>query len=149
VIFKLGKYKANDFNSQLKTTVGKELLKIHRSYLSPALKVLQNFKIKGMAHITGGGIAGNLVRILPDNCKALIDVQSWRPNPIFEFIQKLGNIKVDEMFKVFNMGIGWIMVVSPKEAPKVQKKLSQLREKVYCIGQIKSGKREVKLINLS
>jgi phosphoribosylformylglycinamidine cyclo-ligase len=149
VIFGLGKYKVNDSTRQLKTTVGKELLKIHRSYLNPVLTVLRNHEIKGMAHITGGGIAGNLVRILPEKCKAIIDVQSWRPNPIFDFIQKLGNINFDEMLKVFNMGIGWIMVVSPNEAVKVQKKLSQLREKVYRIGHIKSGKREVKLINLS
>lgn len=149
VIFELGKYKVNDLTGQFKTTVGKELLKIHRSYLNPVLTVLRNHDIKGMAHITGGGIAGNLVRILPKNCKAIIDIHSWRPNPIFDFIQRLGNIENDEMFKVFNMGIGWIIVVSPKEAAKVQKKLSQLKEKVYPIGEIRSGKREVKLTNLS
>ena len=149
VIFELGKYKVNDSARQLKATVGKELLKIHRSYLNPVLTVLRNHEIKGMAHITGGGIAGNLVRILPEKCKAIIDVQSWRPNPIFDFIQKLGNINFDEMFKVFNMGIGWIMVVSPKETERVQKKLSQLGEKVHRLGEIKYGKREVKLINLS
>ena len=146
VIFKLGKLDVKDTPDQLKTTVGKELLKIHKSYLNPISRVLRNHQIKGMAHITGGGIAGNLVRILPENCKALIDVKSWRPNPIFDFIQKLGNIDTNEMFKVFNMGIGWIMVVSPEETAKVRKKLSQLKEKPYRIGEIKSGKREVKLI---
>lgn len=146
VIFKLGKFDAKDTVDQLKTAVGNELLKIHKSYLNPISQVLRNHKINGMVHITGGGIAGNLVRILPENCKALIDVKSWKPNPIFEFIQKLGNIDQNEMFKVFNMGIGWIIVVSSKETARVQKKLSQLREKVYRIGEIKSGKREVKLL---
>jgi phosphoribosylformylglycinamidine cyclo-ligase len=146
VIFKLGKFDAEDTVDQLKSTVGNELLKIHKSYLKPISQVLRNHKINGMAHITGGGIAGNLIRILPENCKALIDVKSWKPNPVFEFIQKLGNIDQDEMFKVFNMGIGWIIVVSPEETAIVQKKLSQLREKVYGIGEIKSGKREVKLL---
>jgi len=147
-IFKLGKFKVNDYVSQLRTTVGKELLKVHKSYLNSVFAILGEHEIKGMAHITGGGIGGNLVRILPENCKAIIDIESWRPNPIFDFIQKLGNIENKEMFRVFNMGIGWIMVVSPKNAEKVQKKLSQLREKVYRIGKIESGKREVKLINL-
>ncbi len=149
VIFKLEKLKVNDYVSQLRTTVGKELLKIHRSYLNSVFKILGEDQINGMAHITGGGIRGNLIRILPEDCKAIIDSQSWKPNPIFEFIQKLGNIDKNEMFKVFNMGIGWIIVASPKEAVKVQKKLSQLKEKVYRIGEIKSGKRDVKLIDLS
>ncbi len=146
VIFELGKFKVKDYVSQLKTTVGEELLRIHKSYLHPVSQVLRSHKINGMAHITGGGIAGNLIRILPENCKAIIDIQSWKPNPIFNFIQKLENIDQKEMFKVFNMGIGWVIVVSPKEAPKVQKKLSQLGEKVYRIGEIKSGKREVQLL---
>ena len=148
-IFELGEFKVKDHASQLRANVGQELLRIHKSYLHPISAVLKNYQINGMAHITGGGIAGNLIRILPENCKAIIDIRSWKPNPIFDFIQSLGNLDQKEMFKVFNMGIGWIMVVSPKEALKVQKKLSLLKEKVYKIGEIESGKREVKLINLS
>lgn len=149
VIFELGKFKTNDYVPQLKTTVGKELLKIHKSYVNPVHEVLRNHKIKGMAHITGGGIAGNLIRILPENCKALIDLETWKPHFIFDFIQRTGNIDPQEMFKVFNMGIGWIMVVSDKEVASLETKLTRLKEKVYHIGEIKSGKREVKLLNLN
>ena len=149
VIFELGNFKIDDYVSQLGTTVGKELLKIHKSYLGSVHQVLRDHRIKGMAHITGGGIPGNLIRILPENCRATIDTRAWRPQPIFEFIQRLGNIGPKEMFKVFNMGIGWIMVASQKEMTKVEKKLSALKERVYRIGEIKSGKREVKLTDLS
>lgn len=149
VIFEMGKFKVDDYVSQLKTTVGKELLKMHKSYFNSVFKVLQNQKIKGMAHVTGGGIGGNLIRILPENCKAIIDVKIWKPHAIFDFIQRLGNIDPKEMFKAFNMGIGWIMVVSKKEVTMIERKLSRLKEKVYRIGKITSGKKEVKLTNLS
>jgi phosphoribosylformylglycinamidine cyclo-ligase len=149
VLFELAKFKTNDYVPQLKATVGKELLKIHRSYVKSVHEVLRNHRIKGMAHITGGGIAGNLIRILPENCKALIDLKTWRPHFIFDFIQRTGNIDPEEMFKVFNMGIGWIMVVSDKEVTKVERKLTRLKEKVYHIGEITSGKREVRLLNLN
>lgn len=148
-ILKLGKFKINDYVAELKTTVGKELLKIHKSYVNSVHEALRNHKIKGMAHITGGGIAGNLIRILPENCKALIDLKTWKPHSIFDFIQRTGNIDPQEMFKVFNMGIGWIMVVSDEELTRVERKLTKLKEKVYHIGEIKSGKREVRLLNLN
>jgi phosphoribosylformylglycinamidine cyclo-ligase len=148
VIFELGSFKVNNYVSQLRTTVGKELLKIHKSYFNSVYRTLREHEIKGMAHITGGGIAGNLIRILPEGCKALIDVKTWNPHSIFNFIQRTGNIDPEEMFQVFNMGIGWIMVVSKKEAPKVEKRLSRLKEKVYRIGEIVSGRKEVKLLNL-
>jgi phosphoribosylformylglycinamidine cyclo-ligase len=149
VIFELGKLRINHCVTPLKSTVGTELLRVHKSYLNSVLKILREHEINGMAHITGGGIAGNLIRILPENSKAIIDVQAWKPQPIFEFIQRLGRIDPKEMFKVFNMGIGWIMVVSQEEMSRVEKKLSGLKEKVYRIGEITSGRREVKLTNLS
>jgi phosphoribosylformylglycinamidine cyclo-ligase len=149
VIFEIGKFKVSDFVGQLGTTVGKELLKVHKSYFNSVFEVLSHYQIKGMAHITGGGIAGNLIRILPEGSKALIDVKTWKPHSIFDFIQRTGNIDPEEMFKVFNMGMGWIMVISHKEAPRIEKKLSRLKEKVYRIGEIISGRKEVKLLNLS
>jgi len=149
VIFELGKFKVNDFLTELKTTVGNELLKIHKSYLDPVHQVLRDHEVKGMAHITGGGIPGNLIRILPENCKALIDVKTWKPQPVFPFIQRLGNIDPQEMYRVFNMGIGWIMVISRKEKASIEKKLGKLKQRVYHIGEIASGKRKVRLMNLS
>ncbi len=149
VIFELGKFKGDDYVSQLGTTVGKELLKVHRSYAGPVHQVLRDHQIKGMAHITGGGIPGNLIRILPEDCQARIHINAWKPHPIFRFIQRWGKIDPQEMFKVFNMGLGWIMVVPEKEMTRVEKKLSGLKEKVYRIGEIRSGRREVRLIDSS
>ena len=148
-IFELGRFKINDYPSQLKTTVGKELLKVHKSYFNSVFEVLRDQKIKGMAHITGGGIPGNLIRILPENCKGTIDVKTWKPHPIFEFVQRLGKVGSKEMFQVFNMGIGWIMVVPGKDAVRIEERLSGLKEKVYRIGEIASGKKGVKLMNIS
>jgi phosphoribosylformylglycinamidine cyclo-ligase len=101
-----------------------------------------------MAHITGGGIPGNLIRILPEGCQAKIDVSSWKILPIFNFIQRLGNIENIEMFRVFNMGIGLILVVSKNNIEKIKKELQRGGEKVFEIGKVVSGKREVTLTNL-
>ncbi len=148
VLFKRARLGVNDYLKELRTTVGKELLKVHRCYAPSILPLLQRFKIKGIAHITGGGIKGNLKRILPDNCDAKIFADSWRVPPIFKLIQRLGNIENQEMFKVFNMGIGLVLVVSKKETNRVFKRLSSLKETVYRIGEITSGKGKVKLLNL-
>jgi phosphoribosylformylglycinamidine cyclo-ligase len=149
VLFSVKGYKAGDYVKELKNQLGKELLKSHRSYSKPIFKVLEKHLIKGMAHITGGGIPGNLIRILPEDCQAKINVTSWRIPQVFNFIQKAGNIESEEMFRVFNMGIGLILVVSKKNAEKVKSDLQRYEEKVFRIGEIVSGKREVKLLGLS
>jgi len=148
IIFEIGKYRVADYVKELKNTIGEELLKVHRSYARPIFKVLEKYQIKGMAHITGGGIPGNLIRILPEGCQAKIDVSSWKILPIFNFIQTLGNIENIEMFRVFNMGIGLILVVSKNNIEKIKKELQRSGEKVFEIGKVVSGKREVTLTNL-
>ena len=135
-------FNIDKIGSQLK----KELLTPTRIYVKVIMKLLEKCKIKGMAHITGGGIEGNLVRILPKDCQAHINTKSWKTPHIFEQIQKEGNIEAKEMFKVFNMGIGMILVVSKKEADKVMSFLSKIGEKAYLLGEISKGKRKVKLI---
>jgi phosphoribosylformylglycinamidine cyclo-ligase len=149
VLFGVKKYKVRDHVKGLRDELGKELLKTHRSYAWPILKILEKHQIKGMAHITGGGIPGNLIRILPEGCQARVNVSSWKIPRIFDFIQKAGNIESEEMFRVFNMGIGLILVVSKKNAEKVKSDLQRYEEKVFRIGEIVSGKREVKLLGLS
>ncbi len=134
-------FNIDKIGSQLK----KELLTPTRIYVKVIMKLLEKCKIKGMAHITGGGIEGNLVRVLPKDCQAHINTKSWKTPHIFEQIQKEGNIEAKEMFKVFNMGIGMILVVSKKEADKVMSFLSEIGEKAYLIGKISKGKRGVKL----
>jgi len=146
-IFEIGKYRVTDGVKELRNTIGKELLKVHRSYARPIFKVLEKYQLKGMAHITGGGIPGNLIRILPEGCQARIDASSWRILPIFNFIQRLGNIDNIEMFRVFNMGIGLILVVSKNNIERIKKELRSNGEKVFEIGKVVSGKRDVILTN--
>ena len=138
-------FNIDKIGSQLK----KELLTPTRIYVKVIMKLLGKCKIKGMAHITGGGIEGNLVRVLPKDCQAHINTKSWKTPHIFEQIQKEGNIEAKEMFKVFNMGIGMILVVSKKEAEKAMSFLSKIGEKAYLIGKISKGKCGVKLVSLS
>jgi phosphoribosylformylglycinamidine cyclo-ligase len=102
---------------ELKRSLGEELLEPHRCYY-PQLKPVLN-SIKGLAHITGGGIPGNLPRILPDGFGAHINKNAWTIPPIFRLIQKKGNIEQAEMYGVFNMGIGMLVVCSPQKASKV------------------------------
>ena len=148
VLFEIGGYKVNDYVKELKNSMGKELLKVHKSYVSSIFRVLRKHQIKGMAHITGGGIEGNLIRILPERCQARVDVSAWKVLPVFNLIQRAGDIKTEEMYKVFNMGIGLILVASKNNAGKIEKELEKSGEKVYQIGEIVSGKKEVKLVNL-
>jgi phosphoribosylformylglycinamidine cyclo-ligase len=108
----LRKYTFSSHIPELKCTIGEELLKIHRSYrkdLEPRMKY-----IKGLAHITGGGFYDNIKRILPQNCSAIIDKSSWRPRPVFKMIARMGHVPEKEMYRVFNMGIGMIIVADKK-----------------------------------
>ncbi len=149
VIFQRGRFKVKDYVKELRTTVGKELLRPHKCYAPLIFKLLRKFRIKGMAHITGGGIEGNLKRILPKNCDARISVNSWRTPSVFNFIQRIGNIENQEMYKVFNMGIGMILVVSKKDVAKILRHLSYLKETAFHIGEVSSGKGKVKLFDLT
>ncbi len=147
-LFEIGKYKVNDYVKELKNSVGKELLRVHKPYVNSIFRILKKYQIKGMAHITGGGIEGNLIRILPERCQARVDVSAWKALPVFDLIQRAGVIRIEEMYKVFNMGIGLILVVSRNSVGIIKKELEKSGEKVYRIGEIVSGKKEVKLINL-
>lgn len=95
------------------------LLEPHRSYLSTVMASLQTGGVRGMAHITGGGLEGNLSRVIPDGLTARIDLDSWRVPELFRAIQQTGNVSAEEMYQVFNMGIGFVLVVSPETADEV------------------------------
>jgi len=130
-------------------TIGQALLEPTRIYVRPIIKLLSQYKVKqvvhGMAHITGGGIVGNLPRILPKNCDAVINKSSWKPQPIFKFLQESGPVEEAEMFRTFNMGIGYVLVVSSDFAKSVTKKLTKYGETVYKLGTITKGSRKVVL----
>jgi phosphoribosylformylglycinamidine cyclo-ligase len=145
VFFRRARMGVNRQVKELKTTVGKELLKVHRCYAPSILSLLKTHRVKGIAHITGGGIPGNLNRILPGRCDAHVITGLWRVPPVFGLIQKLGNVADEEMFKVFNMGIGLILVVSKNQTNEIMRRLSSLKETPYWIGEITSGSGEVRL----
>jgi len=122
-------------------TVGKELLRVHKKY-QPLLEKFPNRLIKGLAHITGGGLIDNLPRILPQNCDAVIETKSWRVPRIFRILQQNGDVDAAEMYQVFNMGIGMVVIVARQDAHRAK---SILRAKE--IGRIErgSGKTVLKL----
>ncbi|RKX20088.1 MAG: phosphoribosylformylglycinamidine cyclo-ligase [Candidatus Zixiibacteriota bacterium] len=135
--------KPDDKVDTLGTTIGQALLEVHKSYLMPINDLLVRYEIAGMAHITGGGIAGNLVRILPDNIQAVIQKGSWESLPIFDWLQKNGPVAEDEMYRAFNMGIGYILVVPADIADNVIEALKKSGESAYKIGKIQTGEKKV------
>jgi phosphoribosylformylglycinamidine cyclo-ligase len=120
-------------------TVGQELLRVHTNY-QPRLAKIPSGMIKGLAHITGGGLIDNLPRTLPANCNAVIETKNWRVPRIFQILQENGNVDPQEMYQVFNMGIGMVAVVSERDA---QPAISMLKAK--RIGQIVHGNGRLRL----
>jgi len=123
--------------------LGDVLLESTRIYVRSIVKLLSQYKVKqvvhGMAHITGGGLPGNIPRVLPKDCNAVIKKSSWPTHKIFAFLQKAGPVEEDEMFRVFNMGIGFVLIVAEDFANSIKKKLTKYGEKVYKIGRITTG----------
>lgn len=121
---------------ELEKTIGETLLAVHKSYLHTISPLLEKNLIKGISHITGGGIVGNTKRIIPKNLSFEIDWSSWQPPPIFQLIQRVGKIEDEEMRNVFNLGIGLIVVASPE---KLDQSLEMLKhEKPIIIGKVKN-----------
>jgi phosphoribosylformylglycinamidine cyclo-ligase len=124
-------------------TVAGALLRIHRSYLKCVRPLLERRLVKGMAHITGGGIPGNLPRILPEGASARIARGSWAVPPLFSFLESAGDVPREEMFRTFNMGIGLILVCAPDQAELAMGMLRDEREEPRLIGEITAGDRQV------
>jgi phosphoribosylformylglycinamidine cyclo-ligase len=120
-------------------TVGKELLRVHKNF-QPVLAKVPGGVIKGLAHITGGGLIDNLPRILPSNCDAVIETKNWRVPSIFQIVQKNGNVDAQEMYQVFNMGIGMVAIVAEENAQRTISTLGAKR-----IGRVERGTRKVRL----
>src|SRR5437016_7584272 len=116
------------------TTVGEELLRVHKNY-QPMLAKAPSGMIKGLAHITGGGLIDNLPRVLPKNCDAVIDTKSWQVPRIFKILQEKGRVRSSEMYQVFNMGIGMVAIVAERDAKRTMSILKAKR-----IGRIERGR---------
>lgn len=129
---------------ELGKTVGEELLTPHRNYLPVIRELIQSDDLTALAHITGGGITGNLDRVLPDDLDAVIQRGTWEILPIFRFIRERGKVETDEMYRTFNMGVGMILVVAEERAQRVQDFLAAHDEQFYLIGEITDGSGKVR-----
>jgi phosphoribosylformylglycinamidine cyclo-ligase len=130
----------------LGATVGEVLLTPHRSYLHAVYPLVAKGAIKGMAHITGGGITDNLPRVLPSGTAARIDRAGWTVPPVFTWLQESGDVPVEDMFRTFNMGIGLILVCTPALADTVIEDLRTRHESPVVIGEITQGEGDVKYV---
>ena len=128
--------KPDSFIEPCNCTAADELLKPTRIYVDPVAKILRQFQISGMVHITGGGFYDNIPRILPKACAATIFKGSWPVPPIFGFLQEKGNVTDEEMYHVFNNGIGYIMVTEPDETQEIIGLLNAMGQQAYRIGEI-------------
>jgi phosphoribosylformylglycinamidine cyclo-ligase len=144
VLFDVAGLSPADMPPALGTTVGEALLAMHRSYLRPVTPLLEAGLVKGMAHITGGGITENLPRVLPEECEAVVNPDLWTTPPIFSLIGTLGSISGPEMFRAFNMGIGLIVVCDRSQAERAVQLLSAAGERGRVIGAVERGVRGVR-----
>lgn len=132
--------------AQLGGTVAETLLTPTRIYVPVVLDLMKRFTLKGMANITGGGLPGNLNRVLPANCDAEIDTTAWPRPAIFNFLQENGPVEEDEMFRAFNMGVGYTMVVAKEDAAAVVRRANKMGFPAHVIGRIVKGTAKVQLI---
>ena len=123
---------------ELNTSLASALLTPTRIYVKPVLNVMRDFALKGVVHVTGGGFAGNVPRVLPKGVRARIDPSSWRRPPIFAFLQQRGKLSENEMLRVFNCGIGMILIVAREQAEDVIDRLQALGERATRIGEIEA-----------
>lgn len=143
LLFEEAKYGPEQYVNELKDKTGAALMRIHRSYLAIIKKLTAGEVVSGMAHITGGGITENLPRILPKGMGAHVDLATWQVPPLFEHLQKLGNVEQDEMLRTFNMGIGLIAVIPAEKVKKAKAILNRANERHCIIGRIVRGERKV------
>jgi phosphoribosylformylglycinamidine cyclo-ligase len=141
----------NESVAELGGTIGEAILAPTRIYAKAIREVLRRYKVKkivkAIANVTGGGMVENLPRILPTGCAIEIREETWDMPPIFPFLQKLGNVPKDEMYRVFNMGIGLALVVSPTSTNAIIRTLKKRGEKAWPIGKIVKGAQDVKFVS--
>lgn len=151
IVFERGRLKIDSHVEDLDEIVADILLSPTQIYVRPVLDTLwkeqEKSPIRGMAHITGGGLAGNLERILPENCRAEIDRSSWQIPPVFAWLQKLGNVDREEMYRVFNMGVGFVLVLRPRDLPRIQRRLAKHKISSCVIGTVERGERAAVYVN--
>jgi phosphoribosylformylglycinamidine cyclo-ligase len=129
-----------DSVKELGRTVADELLAIHRCYLAPVWPLLEQDWVHAMAHITGGGLTDNLPRVLPDDLRAVIKVGAWEIPPVFRLLAEKGQVPEDDMWRTFNLGVGMVLVVGPKQLDKVLRSLRESGCPGFPMGNIVKGR---------
>jgi len=147
IVFEIAGLDVSEHVPQCDATVGQLLLEPTRIYARAMRRILDHYTVKGVvhgvAHITGGGLFENLARILPEGAEVRIARQSWPAPPVFAWLAELGDVDAEEMDRVFNMGLGLAMVVSPYYAHSVQSQWEELGVTCWPIGRVTAGERRV------
>ena len=146
VLFEDAKLRPEERIEGFEHSIGLELLKPTRIYVKSILNLIKNFTVRGIVHVTGGGFLDNIPRIVPGPCRAVIRRGSWPVPPIFELIKKKGNIDDTEMLRVFNMGIGMILIVAEKDHAEILERLDKLGERAYPIGIIEKRENDQPMV---
>lgn len=146
LLFEVAGYKPDTLIEELGCAAAEELLKPHRSYLGALEGLLDSGAIKGLAHITGGGLLENIPRILPKSAAVEIQLGSWPALPVYDLLARIGNVAEREMYRTFNMGIGMVIVASPEDAVSISAHLNERGEKHYRIGRVVEGAQVVSLV---
>jgi len=128
-------------------SIGEELLVPTRIYVRPVLNLLAALPVAAMAHITGGGITGNLPRILPEGCRAVIERGTWPVPAIFELIQTGGQVAEAEMYRTFNMGLGFLLIVAAEQVDEAKRRLEVQGEQVFEVGEVRAGSGGVEYVD--
>ncbi len=139
IVFEAMGLSVDDMIPGLGQTVGEALLAIHKSYFPSIQPMLRDEGLHALAHITGGGLPGNLPRVLPHGLGARIDTESWELPPLFRILREGGNVSIQEMFRVFNMGVGMIVIAGPGAADRVANNLAAAGETSWVLGEVLSG----------
>lgn len=146
ILFENAKLRVDQSIPELGISLGEELLRPHKCYARAVHTLLSEFDIHAMAHITGGGFYDNIPRALPSGCQAVVDRRNWQVPIIMRLIQELGNIADIEMFRTFNMGIGFVLIVPKEQATAITARLTELGEESHIIGDVHKGSREVQVL---
>jgi phosphoribosylformylglycinamidine cyclo-ligase len=141
LVFEVAKLEPDSYVAEVGNKIGAELLKPHRAYWPLLKNIVARGWVRSMAHITGGGITGNLPRALPPHVHAAIDLGSWPVLPIFRYLARLGRMEPEELLQTFNLGVGMILVVPPTHIARVEAELKRRREKFFLIGRVEKTSR--------
>jgi phosphoribosylformylglycinamidine cyclo-ligase len=153
ILFERMRLKPSSRLGELGRSVGEELLRVHVSYGPLIQKLLKKFNsgaargIKGLAHITGGGFIDNIPRVLPQNCDVIVRKGSWEVLPIFGILQQAGRLGEQEVYQVFNMGIGMVLIVSANQASAIEALIRRHGQKAWAIGEVVRGSGQARVIS--